>query len=132
MRHSMFMTLALLSACSFGPSLDDVNARIAAGVDVEVRREEGEPVFGELVGWVERGPVILISGGASGSTLVLVPAEEVRQVRTHGFGRFSGSAAQRGQGSVRFVARYPYPITDELLARLLQAYGQTALERAGQ
>jgi hypothetical protein len=125
-----FLACLHAAGCTFGPHLNDLQpANGGAGATVRVNRSTGGSMSGELIGWNAEGLLLRILSAPEDVSLYVVPEREIRSIEIAGLGKFNGSAARLGLNGATRGARYSRRIDDALLARLLEAHGQTELMR---
>lgn len=128
--------VALLVGCISGPSVEDFGpARTGAGVSVEFRLA-GEPtrrIYGELLS-VEQSSFLVVVHNVQPPLAASPPEPYVARLWMTAIeqARFGEIMSRRSfklpvPDRVRLSSRYPYGVTPELLARLLEAYEQPGL-----
>jgi hypothetical protein len=129
------LVLGLFAGCVFGPRVDNSPlARRPEGVDVDASSQLGR-FTGELLEVRDAGLLLLVvPERAMGKPVVLLPYGAIRAAR---FGRLgAGYGLKDGQPPVpatrerlRRVSRFPQGLSDVVLRRLLDAYGQAEVVR---
>ena len=129
---------ASVTACSYGMTVEQLEHTSSAH-GAAVRITTAGPEFrGELLEVQETGVLILTSSSITGGVvkqeqqLRLIPFSAVRKGTLEGLGR--GYQLPRGQvpddqrrHRLQLVSRFPHGLAPELLKKLLEKHGQTAV-----
>jgi hypothetical protein len=137
MRRGILVSLVavLLTGCYLGPGLKDTPfARRPEGVGVDASGRQGS-FAGELLAVQDAGLLLLVTArGATGERVVLLPYDAIQEAR---FGKLgAGYELKDGQPPaattrerLQRVSRFPQGLSESLLGRLLEAYGQAEVEK---
>jgi len=127
------LALGLFAACVYGPSIGKFPpARSPEGVDVAAVSGHG-PVTGELLEVGEAGLLLLEAPPTvTRQRVVLLRYEAIREAR---FDKLGARYALKGgqpptpaeRERLQRVSRFPQGLTEALLRRLLDAYGQAEI-----
>jgi hypothetical protein len=131
MRRPPILAVAalLLAGCHVGTKVEEFPpARAAEGLAAEVRVPSGRVLAGELLEVTETAIVLRHAH----DHIVRIPYGAIRDARfpaAKGYG-FAGPIPpmSKTKETLRRLSRFPQGLSPELLARLLEAYGQTAVE----
>jgi hypothetical protein len=119
------LLLASVFGCHAGRNIDTfAPAQSPGGVEISLALPESGRVRGELLAVQDTAFVVLIR-----DSLVLVPYRAVDGAQVTQFGQLHGiPPVAEDAANLRLVSRFPQGIAPDLLARLLAAYGQSALK----
>jgi hypothetical protein len=118
-----------LAGCSVGPSPSTYGpARDPAGTTCTISLRSSQRLAGELLA-ARASDAVMVVGGK----ITAISYGSIAESRCEGVGAIpfdgSGTLVEAWAGELRGRARYPQAIGEELMARLLRAYGQTELLR---
>lgn len=136
-RLAALMALAILG-CTSGPNVEEYTpAHSGSGILFEFRFD-GRPtprLFGELLA-VERSTMLVVVHEAEPPIAEAPPTPYVARIARRAVRRAefadrwrTRNIAESVSNRVRMSSRYPYGVTDDVLGRLLAAYGQESLVR---
>lgn len=120
------LIVVVLVACSVGPRPEQFPAaREPAGATIQLRLRGKRVVTGELLAVQDSGLLV-----RDLTRILHVPNAVVRSgsLVTGGGAAFAGKPVGGTRERLRLLSRYPSGVTDELLARLLAAYGRDSVE----
>ena len=132
------VTLVFIAGCSAGPRIEESDlGRDPHGAEVEVQlRHAGQrcetPYEGELIGIDDRGTVLLRTVDDN-EELIIIRWEDTYRVKLTSVDNIQMTLRQSEDRDpermdlMRLVSRFPQGLSDDLLTRLLAAYGQDAL-----
>lgn len=126
MRHRwVYGPVLAMLACQLGGRVDRfAPARQPQGVATTFWVQRGAPQQGELLAVQDTALVVLVH-----DTVTLVPYRVLKAGRFAHVGDLTEIPPAEGfAGRLRLISRFPQGLTPELLARLLAAYGQSALK----
>jgi hypothetical protein len=125
----------LLTGCYLGPGLKDTPfARGPQGVEVDASGRQGS-FAGELLAVQDAGLLLLVAPpGGTGERVMLLPYDAIQKARFGKLGaRYELKDGQPPAATTREclqrVSRFPQGLSESLLGRLLEAYGQAEVEK---
>lgn len=137
----VIIVLVLVSSCSTGIEVDDFKpAQGPAGVQMELKLNgdviDGDKIEGELLAVRPDGVLLSVTGftghDSSAKSVVLIPFWMMNTAELEQMGRArvesKGEKNEIVLNRLRLVSRFPQGMSDELLADLMEAYGQSELQ----
>jgi hypothetical protein len=124
MRSRVSLAL-LLAACSIGPTTKSYPpANGPAGATVTVELHDDRAIGGELLA-VEDSSLLLVEK----RQLIRLGIASVRVLKGPRLSTSGRELSERVRERLRLISRYPQGVSPELEARLLHAYGASAVRR---
>lgn len=121
------LALLLLAGCPIGTSAAGYQpAQGPAGAAIELELKGGTKLNGELL-TLERDSLLLLNRKRR---LVRVAIASLQNTRAPKASHRGPDIPEETREKLRLISRYPQGVSSELEQRLLEAYGQTAVEVA--
>lgn len=126
----LFLAVCLCGACHYGPTVSAYPpASSPYGAEANIITVSKGRLTAELIEVRESDIVILADGKLELRPYASIKALTVEVLDKH-FNIGGKPPSSKARADIRILSRFPQGLTPELLAKLLQAYGQTELARA--
>jgi len=126
----LLLAVCICGACHYGLTVSSYPpAHSAHGAEAEIVTVSKEHFMAELIGVRDSDIVILVDGKLELRPYASIKSLEIKVIGKH-FSIGGKSPSEKNRDDLRLFSRFPQGLSPELLAKLLQAYGQSELARA--